>query len=68
MCVSTALRKAHFQGEEKMNSQELADANGVGRKDVYTKVTKRIISDLEKGIRPWVKPWNAEYASGRNRT
>jgi len=45
-------------------SAELADANGVGRKDVYTKVTERIISDLEQGIRPWMKPWNGEHAAG----
>jgi hypothetical protein len=28
------------------------------RKDVYSKVTDRIIGDLEQGIRPWLKPWN----------
>ncbi len=35
------------------------------RKDVYTRVTERIIADLEKGVRPWIKPWNAEHAAGR---
>ncbi len=35
------------------------------RQDVYTKVTDRIIADLERGVRPWVKPWNAEHAAGR---
>jgi antirestriction protein ArdC len=35
------------------------------RKDVYTRVTERIINDLEQGIRPWMKPWNAEHAAGR---
>jgi antirestriction protein ArdC len=35
------------------------------RKDVYTRVTDRIIADLEKGIRTWVKPWKAEHAAGR---
>ena len=48
-----------------MTSTQIADANGVGRKDVYTKVTERIISDLEQGIRPWMKPWSAEHAAGR---
>jgi antirestriction protein ArdC len=48
-----------------MNSKEHADARGVDRKDVYTKVTERIIADLEQGIRPWMKPWNAEHAAGR---
>jgi antirestriction protein ArdC len=35
------------------------------RKDVYTRVTDRIISDLEKGVRTWLKPWKAEHAAGR---
>lgn len=35
------------------------------RKDVYMRVTERIISDLEKGVRPWVKPWSAETMAGR---
>jgi antirestriction protein ArdC len=33
--------------------------------DIYTRITNRIISDLEKGTRPWLKPWNAEHAAGR---
>jgi antirestriction protein ArdC len=33
--------------------------------DIYAKVTNRIIEDLEKGERPWMKPWNAEHAAGR---
>jgi len=35
------------------------------RKDVYTRVTDRIIADLEKGLRTWMKPWSAEHAAGR---
>ena len=34
-------------------------------KDVYARVTDRIIADLEKGIRPWMKPWRAEHAAGK---
>ena len=33
--------------------------------DIYTRITDRIIADLENGIRPWMKPWNAEHAAGR---
>jgi antirestriction protein ArdC len=33
--------------------------------DVYSRVTSRILADLEKGVRPWVRPWNAEHAAGR---
>jgi len=35
------------------------------RTDVYTRVTSHIIAELEKGCRPWLKPWNAEHAAGR---
>lgn len=35
------------------------------RNDVYSRVTDRIIADLEQGVRPWQKPWNAEHAAGR---
>jgi antirestriction protein ArdC len=35
------------------------------RVDVYTRVTSRIVEELEKGVRPWFKPWNAENAAGR---
>jgi antirestriction protein ArdC len=33
--------------------------------DVYTRVTSRIIADLEKGTRPWLKPWNAGNTENR---
>lgn len=33
--------------------------------DVYNRITDKIVSDLEQGVRPWLKPWNAEHAAGR---
>lgn len=33
--------------------------------DVYTRVTTTILADLEKGVRPWTKPWDAGHAAGR---
>ena len=33
--------------------------------DVYSRVTDKIIAELEKGERPWLKPWNAEHAAGK---
>src|SRR5712671_1579904 len=35
------------------------------KQDIYTRITNQIISHLEKGVRPWVRPWNAEHAGGR---
>jgi antirestriction protein ArdC len=33
--------------------------------DVYQRITDQIVAELEKGVRPWLKPWNAEHAAGR---
>lgn len=35
------------------------------RTDVYTRITNRIASQLERDIRPWMQPWNAEHLAGR---
>jgi antirestriction protein ArdC len=32
---------------------------------VYARVTDQIVQELERGVRPWLKPWNAEHAAGR---
>ena len=35
------------------------------RADVYTRVTDRLIADLEQGVRSWLKPWSADNAAER---
>ena len=35
------------------------------RADVYQTVTDQIIAELEKGVRPWQRPWNASHLDGR---
>lgn len=35
------------------------------RPDIYTRVTAKIIADLEAGTQPWHKPWNTEHLAGR---
>lgn len=35
------------------------------KEDVYQRITGHIVNELEKGVRPWLKPWNAEHAAGR---
>ena len=39
--------------------------NPTERKDVYSRITAQIVEHLEKGVRPWIRPWNAEHAAGR---
>jgi len=42
-----------------------ASTSTAPRVDIYTRVTNRIVEQLEHGIRPWMQPWNAEHAAGR---
>lgn len=35
------------------------------RSDIYSRVTDRILSDLEKGARPWFKPWSGGNTEDR---
>jgi len=40
-------------------------SNREEKQDVYTRITNKIITSLEQGVRPWMKPWNAEHAAGK---
>jgi hypothetical protein len=35
------------------------------RQDIYTRITGQIVASLEKGVRPWMKPWSGQNAAGR---
>ena len=37
----------------------------IEKQDIYTRITNQIVSHLERGVRPWLKPWNAEHPAGR---
>ena len=37
--------------------------NTTERKDVYSRITAQIVEHLEKGVRPWIRPWNATSIS-----
>ncbi len=39
--------------------------NTTPKADIYTRITNQIITDLETGVRPWVKPWHSDHAAGR---
>jgi len=40
-----------------MSRHKATTAAAADKKDVYTRVTERIIADLEQGVRTWLKPW-----------
>ena len=48
-----------------MTTTTNTSATTTKRVDVYTRVTDQIVAELERGVRPWLKPWNAEHAAGR---
>ena len=48
-----------------MKTCTVNDNEKSSRQDVYTRITAQIVSALENGVRPWVRPWNAEHAAGR---
>ncbi|OLP54634.1 antirestriction protein ArdC [Rhizobium rhizosphaerae] len=33
--------------------------------DVYSRITEKIVADLERGVRPWMRPWHCGHAAGR---
>ena len=35
------------------------------RSDIYERITGTIIADLDRGVRPWTKPWSGGNAGGR---
>lgn len=35
------------------------------KSDIYQRVTDSIVAELEKGVRPWLKPWSGDNAAGR---
>jgi len=35
------------------------------RQDIYSRITEQIMASLAKGVRPWVRPWNADHAAER---
>lgn len=35
------------------------------RADIYANITDRIVADLEKGVRPWIQPWQTANPNSR---
>jgi antirestriction protein ArdC len=48
-----------------MKSSNASIQNSSVRQDVYTRVTAKVVADLEAGVRPWLKPWSAGNTEGR---
>lgn len=44
---------------------KLSNETSSSRLDVYSRVTAKVIADLEQGVRTWMKPWTASNTTGR---
>ena len=42
-----------------------AAAAGATAPDAYTRITARIVADLERGVRPWCRPWGGDGLGAR---
>lgn len=45
--------------------QKKGNGGQEARADIYARITQRIVTALEEGVRPWVQPWNAAHLQGR---
>src|ERR1022692_153010 len=60
-----AFKPSRVSRRTKLFLEENTMQNTTERKDVYSRITAQIVEYLEKGVRPWTRPWNAEHAAGR---
>jgi antirestriction protein ArdC len=44
---------------------ETASSPAATRRDLYQRITDQIVSELERGVAPWRKPWDAGHLAGR---
>ena len=43
----------------------MSRAPETSRPDLYSRVTAQIVEDLQKGVRPWTRPWSTDHLAGR---
>jgi antirestriction protein ArdC len=53
------------RGSDDLNLKPKVSKMSEAIKDVYSRITAKIVADLEAGVRPWFKPWNAGNTEGR---
>jgi N-terminal domain of anti-restriction factor ArdC len=56
---------AHCRVASRVHANPEAKEGTAMKADIYQRITDQIVCELEKGVRPWLKPWNAEHAAGR---
>jgi antirestriction protein ArdC len=61
--ASKALRP-QSKPKARFHKQPCSSNNNTEKQDVYTRVTNKIIADLEKGNLTWTKPWKSKDFGG----
>ena len=56
MSGAARLRMVLVTGTSKGDSPMNTSTTSNQRRDLYTRVTERVVADLERGARPWPKP------------
>lgn len=49
----------------KMEVMRMSRTTENSRADIYERITQKIVTELEKGVRPWMRPWSIGNAEGR---
>ncbi len=53
------------QKRRRVTKRKFQSASGSEGQDVYTRVTNKIVADLERGVAPWTQPWTASPDGAR---
>ena len=53
------------KNRSRVTKRKFQSASGSEGQDVYTRVTNKIVADLERGVAPWVQPWTASPDGAR---
>jgi antirestriction protein ArdC len=56
---------AAMNQQARTKMRETAHMTSEQRRDIYQAITDKVIADLERGVRPWHRPWSGQGRSGR---
>src|SRR5438034_1254450 len=68
MVVQRASQTSTSKKEASMKTyivNDSAQGDQAPKQDIYARITEKIVAALEDGVRPWIRPWNAEHSAGR---
>lgn len=63
--MKTSTKKPTRKSSKRLSKEAKLTNENTSQQDIYTRVTNKILSDLEKGNLTWRKPWNSEHLAGQ---